>query len=158
MTERFKKTRAKLVKTFLAKDLLNGSCTSCAIGTLCNGQMEWSDLFCGGRIRVDIDSDNIVTFLVPKEIDDNDDYLVSVKNHLETETGYSLKECAEIERVFEEDTGYYRKWQDSDDLDELYCREKDMFIRLSRVINTLMKFDKIPPDGYMKKLRKQIVF
>jgi len=129
--ERFLIAYKKLINATLDGTLTKGDCESCAIGTICNGWVDWSDIFCGGAYTLGYE--NYLNKKPQHRI-----YKENIKlaeKRLVKDTGYSIEQCQKIEEAFE--TAYYSKSE-----------------RLKSVIELMMKYDGITDPQYLEKIDK----
>ena len=163
MTKRFEKAYNALLKAFMDDTLAKGTCTACAVGNIvadamgtkvvrvspsyfvCNRNNNfWSDLFVTDAF-----------FNKQKIYNEKSSRAKYIKARLKKLTGYSWKELAKIEHVFETNTkvskGFYPL------IDEKEIME-DQFNGLMAVLDVMIELDEIKEgkqykDAFKKKLQ-----
>lgn len=120
-SERFNNAVTKLYNAFHNRTLSYGSCYKCAVGSMCDGNSDWSRVFCG------ITDDTTI---------ENQIHLSNYKGYVKDvidRTGYSVIELANIEFKFME--GSYNAYTGK-------CTEN--FNGLCKVVEYLCELEGIP--------------
>lgn len=95
--ERFNRALKVLVQAFFNDTLAKGNCNKCAVGNICNGNLEWQEVFV---TRFGVQEIN------PKNYCGDAKYTIDI-------TGYTWQNLSKVEKAFEENTaidtwrGYY---------------------------------------------------
>ncbi len=132
--ERFENAVTKLYEAYHNGNLQKANCSCCAVGNLLNGYIGWYEIFCDGRIRIKKES------LYKEEIE-----------KIEI-TGYSWREMAMVEKLFELNTIYdhFKHGVGRVYLSDEYVNitpeqyKQDQFKGLEAVVIYLCKLDNLP--------------
>lgn len=158
MTQRFEKAYNALYNAFMNDTLAKGSCAACAVGNIVADAM-------GGKVYkrstglYDCDVENSwwsVMFMTNQHGQrintvKQDSRVIVYRHRIEELTGYTWKELAEVERVFEQNTKIRHS---------CYCNysEKkimeDQFNGLMAVMDVLIEFDNIEEGNKCKETFK----
>lgn len=87
--ERFNRAIAALVKAFFDGMLRKGDCTACAVGNICEGRSEWSNVF--------------MTTSSGRQVLWTEEY-TGIAKELINKTGYHWTELSRLEKAFEHNT------------------------------------------------------
>lgn len=157
--ELFKKTVGILSKAYLQGELQAGQCGMCAVGNLCNGDREWSNIFT--TVPVYDNEHNYLgckqEFYVDLSVSDKDEVAFN-GDEIWKDTGYSLNTLAKIEKIFE--TTFVESehnYHNESPMGPHYEEEEDKahFEALMAVVDFLCEFHEVEdPEPYKAQFVK----
>jgi hypothetical protein len=141
-TERFNRAYDALVKAFFEGTLAKGDCAACAVGNMINASRPFTS---EERERLQYHEAGWVTVFCTinghrKEYNPKA-YLGEAKSQIDA-TGYTPKELAKVEHVFETTCIYNHNYARISEQEIL----EDQFNGLCAVVDVLLKLDGISPD------------
>lgn len=156
MTQRFEKAYNALYKAFMNDTLAKGSCAACAVGNIVADAMGAKVYKLSSRFEYGCDVHNSwwsVMFMTNQHGQrintvKQDSRVIVYRHRIKELTGYTWKELAEVERVFEQNTKIshveYSNYSEKEIME-------DQFNGLMAVMDVLIEFDNIEEGNKCKE-------
>jgi len=138
-SQRFETAIHRLVKAFFEGTLKKGTCTACAVGTMCNGYSDWDKLFVSRGYGIQVRTGLNILRREPQK------HLQEIEEELVLQSGYTADDLARIEEAFERST--YISWMEYRSF--YHSKEaimQDQFNGLMAVVDVLCEIEGIAPE------------